>query len=894
MTIPLLPTKFHQPAPPAPHVPRPQLREKLDEGLAFGRRLTLVSAPAGFGKTTCVSAWLEGYGRTVAWLALEPADDEPVRFFTYLIAALQRAAPQVGRTLAEALHAGQLPPADLLTVYLIHDLLTVEGDLILVLDDFHVLQDQAILQVMDGLLANLPNGCHLVLVTREDPPLPLARLRASGQLTEIRAGDLRFDRGEAGRYFNDILGMALSDADLEALENRTEGWPAGLQLAGLSMRSRQDRADFIASLSGSHRYILGYLTEEVLNQQPEAVQDFLLQTSILDQLNGELCDAVTLRTDSRTLLEKLLSANLFLIPLDDEQRWYRYHHLFADLLRSQQQRTRPEQTRQLHRSASLWYRQAGFAREAIEHALAAQDYGLAVSLIETYAMPMITQGYARTVEAWVEAIPAEWHVHSPRASLAFGWNHLLRGNYARVPRYLAQAETAIDAAGLNQEQTRRMQAERYTLYANLLHVQGRAEESLQHAEQALELSDADHYLEGLAQLGLGGAYRQLGDYARARGAYLKAIQESRLAENRVPELLAVSALTLMAVQHGQLRFAEQVAGEAVAHYARTGSQPPILGAVYGALGLVAYEWNQLDQARELFERSLQLGQLGGHNPSLIYTLIAESRLFQALADLDAAHETLQEAVDLVQAGAPTWLVPDVAAQQVRLHLAEDHPAAAAAVLEGYAATQPQGALQHELITLAKLRLALYRAQVQGQQDSLPEALGQAEQLIAAAAENQRDGIGLQARLLSAQLHAAAGEGKRAGEDLDQALALAESEGYRRSFLDEGPGLLVLLKQATARGPQAEYARQLVQAAGAATPRSRQATDREHLVEPLTERELEVLALMAQGLKYQEISDRLFITLNTVRFHVKGIYGKLGVNNRTHAIEAARQLGLLND
>jgi LuxR family maltose regulon positive regulatory protein len=355
----LLATKLHRPSVPPKRVQRPHLIQRLDEGLESGRQITLVSAPAGFGKTTCIAEWIDALDCPVAWLSLDAADDDPGRFFAYLVAALQRVDANLGREIEGVLRSGQLPPSEAIGATLINDILESEVRFLLVLDDFHVIQDRFILQVLERLVANLPRPLHLVLLTREDPPLPLARLRANNQLTEIRAKDLRFTNRDAEHFLNDVLGLSLSRADVTALEAKTEGWVVGLQLAGLSVRDRADPSAFIATLSGSHRFILSYLTEEVLNRQPEEIQRFLFQTSILDKLNGDLCNAVTGRSDSRALLERLFSANLFLIPLDDEGQWYRYHHLFADLLRDFYSTLQKDRMAELHQRAAHWYAQVG-------------------------------------------------------------------------------------------------------------------------------------------------------------------------------------------------------------------------------------------------------------------------------------------------------------------------------------------------------------------------------------------------------------------------------------------------------------------------------------------------------------------------------------------------------
>ncbi len=385
-------SKLHPPSLPAQWVERPSLTQRLHEGLALKRTITLVSAPAGFGKTTCICAWLNDQdGWPIAWLSLDPADDDPGRFFTYFIAALQTVDPNLAQEIEGVLNAGQLPPAEVLSTTLINEIWLREDQLLLILDDFHLIQDIFILQVLEQMISNLPSKMHLVLITREDPPLPLARLRANNRLTEIRVQDLRFTTHDIAAFLNKEWGLSLRQADIAMLADKTEGWAAGLQLAAIALCSLpasgggSDPAHFITNLSGSHRFILSYLTEQVLDRQPEKIKQFLLQTSILDKLNGDLCNAVTGRADGRFLLEHLINANLFLIPLDDAGQWYRYHHLFADLLRERQQTGAQAETAVLHQRASQWYAQEKMVNEAIQHALAAADYALAVVLLESHA-----------------------------------------------------------------------------------------------------------------------------------------------------------------------------------------------------------------------------------------------------------------------------------------------------------------------------------------------------------------------------------------------------------------------------------------------------------------------------------------------------------------------------
>jgi LuxR family maltose regulon positive regulatory protein len=891
----LLASKFHRPVLPAKIISRPQLVRRLNEGFAEGRPLTLISAPAGFGKTTCACEWLVGQPAPVTWLALDRGDNDPLRFTAYLVAALQKIDASIGKEIENVLQSGDLPDLDGLVTVLINDIMRIANKMILAVDDFQVIQDRTILELIERLILNLPEQLHLVLLTREDPLLPLARLRANNQMTEIRAGDLRFSDDEAGKFVQDLTGAPLSEEDIRNLGSRTEGWAAGLQLAGLSLRGRADPSSFITGLSGSYRYILSYLTEEVLSRQSEEIQNFLLQTSILEKMTGDLCDAVTDQADSGALLERLYNANLFLVPLDDDQQWYRYHHLFADLLRSQQNRVGKGQVGLLHRRASAWYERSGMVPEAIEHAVAAEDFARGVSLVEQNAMHMVMQGYARTVEGWMQAIPVEWHSHTPRANLAMAWMHLLRGSYPKISGYLAQIESGIQNADPEDEKTLELRAEWLALQSNLKNVQGNAQDSIALAQQALStLRSENQTVRGMAYLGLGGAYRLVDDYPRLSEAYQKAIQTSRAAGDFVPEMIACAALQMMAIRHGRLHFAVQIGSQAIERIERAGMMPPIAATVYGTNGMVYYEWNQVEKARELINRSGQLSLLSGHNAGTIYNKVFMGRLALAQGDGAGAFRLIQEASDLLPFGAPAWLKPEVIEQQVRIYLAQDNLAAAELALAPFKITlEGQNIFSFEHYYLAHLRLHLYRVQHRfSSATDIGEGLRMAARLIDGANEGERLGIALQAHLLRALLISAQGDSESCLDDLAAAVEIGAAEGYLRSFLDEGPEVAALLRRLRRRGWRLSEIDRLLGAFGPLQPGDQVNPPAQAWVEPLSERELDVLRLMAQGLKYEEIAEKLVVTLNTVRFHVKGLYGKLGVNSRTKAIETARGLELL--
>jgi LuxR family maltose regulon positive regulatory protein len=864
-------------------VTRPQLIQRLNDSLASGCPLTLISAPAGYGKSALAVEWVKQVKVPVTWLALDESDDEPFRFFLYFIAALQKIDPSIGVELAAALHAGQLPPQEALLTLLANDLLAAKAAFVCVLDDFQFIQDRVILEILQGLQTR---NFHLVFLTREDPALPLARMRAGNQLTEIRANDLRFSENEIERFLLNGMQLKLSGKDITLLEERTEGWAAGLQLAGLSMQGRENPSEFVESLSGSHRFILSYLTEEVLKRQPAQVQNFLLQTSILSKLNGDLCSAVTGLPDSALLLEQVFRSNLFTIPLDDEGHWYRYHHLFADLLLNQLRRSNPGQEKGLHERASQWYENQQMQPDAIEHALAAEDFVRAMDLHETHTWGLLNEGYARQVEAWMRAIPAERRIRNPRTSLGFAWMHMLRANFGQVLPYLKQAEAAL-ANMPESKETTDMQAECSALQSNLMQAQGRIDEAIEAAQQALHLGDPENLkVRGLAYLGLGAGYRQAVAFDKAVEALQQAIRISRESGDLVTGTLATTHLVLMCLQHGRLRFAAETALQIIEWLEHTETAaPPIVGSVYGALGLVYYEWDQIEIAREYFQRGIHLGMSSGHNASVIYTMVNLARLMQSQGEIEPAVKILSDAHKLLQTGGPGWLRPGLIARQVSLSLAQNNIPEAEAVL-AQSRILPGDAVSHatDEIHIAYLRLLLRRA---GEVD-LNEGIELAERLIALAESGQRHNTSMQALTLGALMHARAGDLKTSLQWLERALNLAEPEGYIRLFLDEGLPLATLLRHLQ----NCDYANKLLTLFPTLPDKSPNHRSDDELIEALTDRELEILRLFADGLKYAEIAERLVVSLNTGRFHVKGIYGKLGVDKLSRAIERARALGLI--
>lgn len=912
MSANLLITKLKRPLVPPKHMPRQLLKQQLQTGLDAARQLTLVSAPAGFGKTTCVSDWVQSVSLPSAWLSLDAADDDPGRFFAYLIAALQQIHETIGQRVQDMLTAGQLPPADVISAELSNDMLQVDGRFLLVLDDFQVIQDAFILAVLRTLVENQPPPLHLVLLTREEPSLPLARLRANNQMTEIRAADLRLSLQETAVFLDDVMGIALPAADRDALAHKTEGWVVGLQLAGFSLRRRDNPSQFIAELSGSHRHILRYLTDEVLAQQPDPIQTFLQQTAILDKLTGALCDVVTGGSNGRLLLEQLYNDNLFLIPLDDDQQWYRYHQLFADLLRDRLQAQPPQELAALHQRASRWYAQANLPIEAVDHALAGRDFATAVTLIETNAMDLLTSWRVKTIKGWMRALPPKWAAKSPRTNLAFAWLYLPSGNFNQAQPYIERLQIIFAGEQLANFDAA-IRAEWLALQATLLGAQGQIAESLALAQQALaDLPPDNVFVRSLIYSGIAGAYKQMNDYGRAREYYEKLIQFGQTANSLVAELMGATGLILYAMEQGELHFAFEMAARYAARIEQAQTFSPISAAIYGELGAVYFYWNRISEAHPYFAKATEVSALSGYSDAEIFHHLIYSRQALIAADVETAVAEMQAALSLTNLDAPAAITDEVIAQQVRVYLAQHRPEAAEALLAPYGFTfhapfswpslSPQQPLtrMQTLLALSALRVLLYRAQTEPQAAILDDSLELAQHFLTQTRQHHYGPMVLEGLLIRAQLHAARGNRAAAQSDMVAALNLAEPEGVIMLFLEGGPSVVALLTQAQQLGAASPAFVQRILAAfpdhGRAGTTSdtavAQSEGNRALAEPLSRREMEVLSLIGAGLSNRQIADRLAVTLHTVKKHTSNIYTKLGVGSRTQAIAAARDLQLI--
>ena len=920
MATPILATKLYVPRPRPKVVLRPRLIERLNEGLSAGCKLTLISAAAGFGKTTLVSEWLAGRGGATpplpaAWLSLDAGDSDPTRFLAYLVAALQTIFAGIGAGVSAALESPQPPPTEALLTVLLNEIAAMRQEFILVLDDYHLVDARPVDQALAFLLEHQPPQMHLVIATREDPPLPLARWRARGQMTELRAADLRFTPAEAAEFLNRVMGFNLSAEDVAAVETRTEGWIAGLQLAALSMQGHQDAADFIKSFTGSHHFVLDYLVEEVLGQQSASVQTFLLRTSILDRLCGPLCDAVTGISESanqrinesanqritnspfahspfahsHAILEYLDRANLFVVPLDNERRWHRYHHLFAELLRQRLgQSLAPEGIAELHIHASEWYEANDLMLEAFHHAAAANDIDRAARLMESKKMPIHRRSAATAVLDWLETLPDT--VRNARPALLWRQAALMLaiGQTTGVEAILQAAEAALGAAAVpgvpSHDATRDLIGRIAIARATLALSQFQVETILVQARRALEhLAPENLSHRSTAMLMLGLAYYLQRDWDAAGRAYAEALSLAQAGGDVTNTILASLRLGQIQAHNNQLYQAAETYQQVlklIGEYS-----PSDAAAAYISLASIYYEWNDLDATERCLEQSSQLAQQYGHVVDrMILSDLYLARLKLAQGDVIGAASIVAQAERTAHQRNIRIRLQDLAYSQAWVDLRQGDFDAVVQMarqndlpLMQARALMAQGSPSAALEVIEPLR---QEAEAKGWADRLLEVM--AVQSIALDAS---------------------GEKGKAIAQLGEALALAEPGGFIRTFVDEGEAMRLLILdfrfsiEKQLRGQDYEllgYVDKLLAAFGqpAAMPQSKIKNLKSKILEPLSQRELEILKLITQGLSNREIGERLFLALDTVKGHNRRIFDKLQVQSRTEAIACAHELGLL--
>jgi len=880
VSSPLLVTKMRVPPLRSSLVRRSRLTERLDRVLDPGCKLGLVSAPAGYGKTTLLSAWAAhcGSNACIAWVSLGQGDNTAVDFWAYVIAALWAIHADMRKGDGDVHEPLQAAPSEAALVALINQMAQVTAPVVLVIDDYHVIDAPAIHRALAFFLENMPRHMHVVLATRADPPLPIPRLRGRGQLVELYESDLRFEPDEAAEFLERVVGLRLRAHDLAVLEQRTEGWVAGLQLAAISMRGHEDISAFVQAFAGSHRYIFDYLADEVLRQQTAEVQAFLLQTAILDRLSGELCDAVrghTGRTggfaNSQAVLEYLEGNNLFIVPLDEERRWFRYHHLFADLLRQRLQRSWPERLPALHGRASAWYEQQGQTTQAIGHALAAQDFGRAADLAERVGWSMLIRGACTTLLGWLDALPAALVRSRPQLGVFRAWCLTVTGQGNRADRSLSDFDGQV-------------QTEAAAVLAYSASLKGDPRGGVRFARQALEqLAEDATTLRGFLSMNLGIALYECGDVAPAGCALNQAIVLSH-ATDQIELALAATA-TLGHVQETQGQLSQAVATHRKVldlGLARDDGPPPVVGMANLGIAEVLYEWNDLEQALRQVNRGFELLIRGQFVSFLLFGHSLRARLCLANGDLDGAQKAILQAEQLAQPDEFVYMSAVLAALRVRMVLATGDLAAAGRWAQAHrwdGSGEVDRMREAEQMAVARVLLA---------QGDPSEAMRLLKRLLGAAQRTGRMGAAVRILVLQALSLQAGNDLGGALDVLGQALALAESEGYVRTFLDEGEPMARLLREALSRGIVSRYASRLL----AAFEKASVSPATARLIEPLSERETEVLRLIVAGLSNGEIAAELVIATSTVKSHINSIYGKLGVVRRTQAVAKAQEMDLL--
>ena len=892
---PLLRTKLFIPPNRSSQVPRPRLLEQLNGGL--DKALILVSAPAGYGKTSLVSGWLCGLRTASAWLSLDEGDNDPVRFLQYFVTAIQQIVRTPGLDLLGLLQtAGSASPGAPLNI-LINAVAEHAAPFVLVLDDFHLVSAQSILDMLAFLIDHRPPQMHLVLISRTDPPLPLARLRARHQLVDIRADQLRFTSTEIAVFLDEVMGLKLSAEDMAALETRTEGWIAGLQLAALSMQGCKNIHSFVSAFSGSHYYIMDYLAEEVLQRQPENVRSFLLQTSILDRMCGPLCNAVV-ETDAleavngQALLETLEQRNLFVIPLDDDRRWFRYHHLLVEVLNQRLEHELASRLPELHRRASRWYEQNGLISDAIHHARLAGDLERAAQLVDQNGCLLLMRGEVVNLLRWIQAVEPRSRT-LPWIAIQKVWALCLTGQLDRVEEPFQSAEKLISSLELTDD-VRTMLGALTAARACRANMQGETRLAASFARQALDQlpvsNDLSCSLRSTAISLLGDASWLEGNLAEAGRAYAEAISIGRAAGDTHMALITNLDLADVLMEQGQLHHAARTYSEIIPMATLPDGQvSPLADKIYAGLSRLSYEWNHLEAAAEHIRQCLECSHRWGSIEFQTMGLVLLARLEHAQGHPEKTREAMHSAEQLLSEQPHTsrliiWLQSALA----RLRIFQGDLEGAAFLIQkcGLAMDRlpevGEISFPQESAYVALLCLHLARGDCEA-------ALALSERLLQKLDETNRA-----ARVIEIlALRALAFQGKK---DLDQALAvlgkafaLTRPEGYMRTFLDEGDPMAKLLYQAKLHEIGTGYAAELLAALGQAPDSALPPAG--SLIEPLTERELELLKLIEAGLSNQEIAAKLVISMPTVKRHISNIYTKLGASSRTQAVARGKELNL---
>ncbi len=886
----LLRTKFYIPPIRSIQIARPRLIDLINGGL--DRQLILVSAPAGYGKSTLVSGWLKESKIPFAWISLDNSDNDPNRFLQYILAALLPIAPGIEDDLLSMLQGIQPAQFENIINLLANELASISNPFVLVLDDFHVIQSEAVLRMLSYLLEHLPNQMHLAILTRTDPPLPLSRLRARNQLLDIRAEQLRFTTTEIASFLNKSMGLTLTANDLSAMEARTEGWIAGLQLAALSMQGCKDIHGFVSAFTGSHHYVMDYLAEEVLKLQPKKVATFLLQTSILDRLCGPLCKAVVdvdkvEPIDGQGMLEVLEEMNLFVIPLDDERCWYRYHHLFADVLRKRLEHQYPHLLPELRRRASQWYEQNGFIAESIQQAIAAGDQDRAAGLIEENGCFLLISGEVATLLNWTDAIEFQSGTR-PWLAIQKAWALALTGNLDQVEPTLHAPDKLLAPL----EPTVEVRTLRGTITAARAHCansRGNTQQAAEYAQQALQqlpnCSSISQSIRSVTTSILGDASWINGNLEEAIQANTEAIKIGREANNFHMVTIANSNIAELLMEQGELHRAADTYVQSLQMAVRPdGQRSPLAGRIFAGMGRLSYEWNRLEDAEQNIRQCMELGRIWGDIDLQTTAWAMLARLEQARNNPEQAQEAMRRVEQLTSEHTFSPLRSiQVKSDLARVWLAQGNLERPSQLIQKSGLKiKDEIPYQREPEYVLLLRMLLARGDHEA-------AILLSNRLLKQTRASARMGLVIELLMLQAITFHDKKDTEGALAALEKALTLAQPEGYVRMFLDEGETMTRLLCQVQSRQVGNGYAATLLSKIGSnpgMTPPSMQL-----LIEPLTTREVEVLKLIEAGCSNQNIAEQLVISIPTVKRHISNIYAKLGVKSRTQAIAIGKELKL---
>lgn len=893
--ISILTTKLYIPIPPPGLVARPRLIKILDEGSRC--KLTLVSAPAGFGKTTIISDWIQKSNQAAAWISLDDGDNIPARFLSYLITAIQQIDADFGNDILAVVQATEISQLEPLLTLFINQVSSIQNDFVLVFDDYHLISNQLIHEAIEFILEYLPQNMHVVIISRVDLPFSISRLRVGGRLTELRSRDLRFTEGEINSFLNIGLGFDLTAEDIKALETRTEGWIASLQLAMLSLQGREDKSEFISEFSGNHHHVIDYLVDEVMSRQPERIQQFLFQTSILDRFSASICDFVLELSNSNDIIQQLEEGNLFLIPLDSEHIWYRYHHLFADFLRQYLKEKQPASIPELHKRASIWFQQQELFIEAIDHSLSGEDYQRAAQLVESIGPEMMMKSEFDQLTGWLDKLPEDLVNSWPWLCIIRAWICDRWAQFDLGEQYLKNAEAALEDNGnlVRDEAENIIRGQISAIRALYSLKKGNISRSIEYSEQALEYLPMNYFNRGVASFSLGWARKAQGDLSGAIQAYEEGRKSSLAAGNRILAQVIILDIGKIQALQGDLHQAAETMREAISFkYEKSEISIPYASSASISLGKILTEWNELGTAVTHFQEGIEIGVASRVVDAVAVGYASVALAYLAQGDLDAANQACKKAEKMVRD------LPDLEAEtlaitldsRVRLLLAQNKLA------EAVKFVQERGlSIDAEIKSFIGIeQLVLARVLIHsGQKNPAPRKLSDANKLLtknlgmakSAGYINQV----IKTLVLKTLAYEAQGRNDQALDSLEEALIMAEPEGYLRTFIDEGDPMKKLLTQISPSSQVAEYSRNLLSAFNSISSENNLQTAQQ-LLDPLSVRELEVLKLLATELSGPEIADDLMVSLNTFRTHTKNIYHKLGVNNRRMAVSQAEKLNLI--